>query len=45
VESLDPGLDASAMEAIGTWLFRPAMKDGEAVPCKANIEVNFRLLD
>jgi TonB family protein len=43
--SLDPGLDANAIEAVGTWLFKPATKDGEPVPVAAKVEINFRLLD
>jgi TonB family protein len=43
-QSLDDGLDANAIEAIQQWRFQPATKDGEPVPVRANIEVNFRLL-
>src|ERR1035441_9216758 len=39
------GLDEKAIEAVSQWKFRPGMKDGEAVPVQATIEVNFRLLD
>jgi TonB family protein len=44
-KGLDPGLDANAIEAVGTWLFKPAQKDGEPVPVHVKIEINFRLLD
>jgi TonB family protein len=44
-QGLDPGLDANAVEAVGTWLFRPATKDGEPVAVAAKVEINFRLLD
>jgi len=43
-EMLGYGLDAKAMEAVKAWRFKPGIKDGKAVPIKANIEVNFRLL-
>jgi len=37
------GLDEKAIEAIATWIFRPATKDGHATPTPANIEMNFHL--
>jgi outer membrane biosynthesis protein TonB len=37
-------LDEKGAEAISTWRFRPAMKNGAPVAVKANIQVNFRLL-
>jgi periplasmic protein TonB len=43
-QMLGYGLDAKAMEAVKAWRFKPGIKDGKAVPIKANIEVNFRLL-
>jgi TonB family protein len=44
LRSLDPGLDQKAMETVGTWKFRPGMKDGQPVAVQATIEVNFRLM-
>jgi TonB family protein len=41
--SLGLGLDEKAMEAVRTWKFEPAKKDGQAVAVQVNIEVNFRL--
>jgi TonB family protein len=43
-QMLGYGLDAKAMEAVKAWRFKPGIKDGKAVPVKAAIEVNFRLL-
>jgi protein TonB len=43
VQSLGLGLDEKAMEAVRTWLFEPAMKDGRPVAVAVQIEVNFRL--
>lgn len=42
---IDPGLDANGIEAVQSWLFKPATKDGEAVAVRVKIEINFRLLD
>lgn len=41
---VDPGLDANAIKAIGTWKFDPARKNGKPVAAHATIEVNFHLL-
>jgi TonB family protein len=42
-QSLDRGLDASAINSIKTWKFQPGTKNGKPVPVQAKIEVNFRL--
>ena len=42
-KSLDPGLDASAVESTKAWRFHPGSKNGKPVPVRAKIEVNFRL--
>lgn len=41
--SLGMGLDEKAVEAVKTWRFEPARKDGQAVPVQINVEVLFRL--
>ena len=41
--SLGMGLDEKAMEAVRSWKFEPAKKDGQPVAVQVNIEVNFRL--
>ncbi len=40
---LDPGLDANAVNAIKSWKFKPAEKDGKPVAVRASVEVNFKL--
>jgi TonB family protein len=45
IELISPigyGLDEKGLEAIGQWVFAPAMKDGSPVSVRAQIEVNFR---
>jgi periplasmic protein TonB len=43
VRSLGMGLDEKAMEAVRTWRFEPARKDGRPVAVQMNIIVNFHL--
>jgi TonB family protein len=44
IRGLGLGLDEQAVEALLQWKFTPAMKNGQAVAVKANVEMNFRLL-
>jgi TonB family protein len=37
------GLEQKAIEAVAQYKFRPAMKDGVAVPASLNVEVNFQI--
>jgi TonB family protein len=43
LQGLGLGLNEKALEAISQWRFRPGMKDGQPVPVRATIEVNYRL--
>jgi TonB family protein len=42
VRSLDPGLDQNAITSVSKYRFKPAMSDGEPVPVRITVEVNFR---
>jgi TonB family protein len=42
VQSLNPRLDQNAMQALSRWLFRPALKNGQAIDLEAVITVPFR---
>lgn len=39
---LNPGLDASAVQAVKQWRFTPALKNNQPIAIGAMIEVNFR---
>ncbi|HET7209927.1 MAG TPA: energy transducer TonB [Terriglobales bacterium] len=41
--SVGMGLDEKAIEAVRTWKFEPARKNGQAVAVQINVEVDFRL--
>ena len=44
IKSLEPSLDAQAIEAVSQYRFRPAMKDGTTpVPVRISVEIDFRL--
>ena len=40
---LGMGLDEKAVEAVSTWKFKPAQKDGKPVPVQISVEVTFHL--
>jgi len=42
--SVGSGLDEKAMEAVRSWKFRPATKDGQPVSARIAVEVDFKLL-
>src|SRR4029077_2445476 len=42
IHSVDPQLDANAMEALAQWKFRPAEKQGEPVDLEAVVHIPFR---
>ena len=41
-KNLGYGLDENALAAVNQYRFKPAMKDGEPVPAKITVEVNFK---
>jgi protein TonB len=43
MRSLGLGLDEKALDAVRTWRFEPARKDGVPVAVQISVEVNFRL--
>jgi TonB family protein len=43
VRSLEPSLDANAVEAVKAWEFAPATKDGRPVAVELRLEVDYRL--
>ncbi len=43
VKPLGLGLDEKAIEAVKTWKFKPAMRNGAPVPVRVMVEVTFRL--
>ncbi len=43
VKPLGLGLDEKALEAVRTWKFKPALRNGAPVPVHVMVEVSFRL--
>jgi TonB family protein len=41
-QGVDPQLDQNAVQALSRWVFRPALKDGQAIELEAVITVPFR---
>jgi TonB family protein len=42
-ESLEPGLDSAAIEAVKKWTFEPATVDGEPINVLADVEIAFSI--
>jgi TonB family protein len=42
-KSLGLGLDEEAVKTVSTWKFKPALRQGVAVPVQVEVEVSFRL--
>ncbi len=40
---LEKGLDQKAVDCLRQWRFSPALHDGDPVPGKVVVEINFRL--
>lgn len=43
LQSVGMGLDEKALDAVGRYRFKPALKDGRPVPVRIAVAVNFRL--
>ena len=43
IESLEPSLDENAVAAVKQWFYKPAMKDGHAVPFEGSVKIKFKL--
>lgn len=43
VKPLGMGLDENALKTVKTWKFKPALRNGNAVPVRVMVEVSFRL--
>jgi TonB family protein len=43
LRTLGLGLDEKSIEAVRTWRFEPAMKDGKPVAVQISVEVEFHL--
>jgi TonB family protein len=44
IQSLDKGLDQSAVDAVKNWKFKPATKAGKPIAVKTAIEIHFSLM-
>ncbi len=42
-KGLDKGLDKESVKTVKTWTFQPAVKDGQSVPVRIDVEVTFRV--
>jgi len=43
INSLSPGFDKAAIDAVKKWRFTPAAKDGKPVAAMITVQVSFRL--
>jgi TonB family protein len=43
IESLEPSLDENAVASVKQWFYKPAMKDGHAVPFEGSVKIKFKL--
>jgi TonB family protein len=43
IKPLGMGLDQQAMLAVWNWKFKPGMKNGEPIPVRSTVQLNFRL--
>ena len=43
VKGLGKGLDEKAVECLQKWRFKPGTRDGEPIPVKVSVEINFRV--
>lgn len=43
IKSLEQGLDKQAVDAVRSWRFEPATRDGSPVPVEIKVEVSFSL--
>jgi membrane dipeptidase len=45
IKAVGQGLDEKAVDAVKTWRFKPAMRNGLSVPARLMVHINFKLFD